>query len=165
MQNWNQNKVQETIDQFKNPFKFWLFKWRLLPGAGFFGLKINQLTATSCEVGVNYGWRSRNPFKNMYFAAQCAAGELATGAVAIVVSKGFEYPILMLVSHVEAEFTKKAVGKIAFTCDEGSQMIQVIQDGILHNKSRLFRATAIGKDEQGDIVSKVYLTWSFKAKK
>jgi Domain of unknown function (DUF4442) len=164
MTNWSQTQAQKTITQLTNPFKFWLFKWTMLPSAGFMGLSMKSLDATQCQIGLKYGWRSKNPFKSIYFAAQCAAGELATGAVATVVSNGFDQKILMLVTHVEAEFTKKAVGNITFTCNEGNAMIGTIQDGILNNEARQYRATAIGIDQQGDVVSKVYLTWSFKAK-
>ncbi len=164
MTNWSQTQAQKTIDQFSNPFKFWLFKWTMLPPAGFMGLKMKSLDANQCQVGIKYGWRSKNPFKSIYFAAQCAAGELATGAVAMVVANGFDEKILMVVTHVEAEFTTKAVGNITCTCNEGKLMIGTIQDGILNNQAKLYRATAVGIDEKGDIVSKIYITWSFKAK-
>jgi hypothetical protein len=165
MSEWSLSRSQKTIDQFNNPFKFWLFKWRLLPAAGFIGLKMTSLEAKKCTVSIKYGWRNRNPYQSMYFAAQCAAGELATGAIATVISKGFVENILMLVVSVEAEFTKKAVGNIAFTCNEGESMLGVIQNAIVSDAARIFRATAIGTDEKGDIVSKIYISWSFKYKK
>ncbi len=165
MSEWSQSRSQKSIDQFNNKFKFWLFKWTKLPAAWFMGLQIKNLEAKKCTVGIKYSWRNKNPFKSMYFAAQCAAGELATGAVAIVISKGFSEEILMLVTSVEAEFTKKAVGNIAFTCDEGETMIGVIQNAIVSDAPRVFRATAIGKDEKGDVVSRIYISWSFKYKK
>ena len=165
MSNWNISRTEKSIAQFSNPFKFWLFKWAMLPAAGFMGLRIKNLEAKKCTVSIKYGWRNRNPFKSMYFAAQCAAGELATGAVAIVVSKGFEEKILMLVTSVEAEFTKKAVGTISFSCDEGETMLGVMQNAIVSDEARVFRATAVGTDEKGEIVSKIYISWSFKYKK
>lgn len=165
MSEWSQTRSQKSIDQFNNKFKFWLFKWTMLPAAAFMGLKVKSLEAKKCSIAIKYGWRTRNPFKSMYFAAQCAAGELATGAVAIVVSKGFSETILMLVTSVEAEFTKKAIGNITFTCDEGETMIGVIQNAIVADEARVFRATAIGTDEQGAVVSRIYISWSFKYKK
>ena len=101
-----------------------------------YGLKIKNLEAKKCTVGIKYGWRSRNPYKSMYFAAQCAAGELATGALATIISKGFSEKILMLVTSVEAEFKKKAVGNISFTCDEGETMVGVIQNAIVSDEDR-----------------------------
>ena len=165
MSEWSLSRSQKTIDKFRNPFKFWLFKFTQLPAAWFMGLRMTSLEAKKCTISIKHGWRNKNPYQSMYFAAQCAAGELATGALAIVISKGFAENILMLVVSVEAEFTKKAVGNIAFTCTEGEAMLGVIQNAIVSDASRVFRATAIGTDEKGDVVSRIYVSWSFKYKK
>jgi hypothetical protein len=50
------------------------FLFRRLPAAWFLGLRVQSCDGAQAVVRLNYGWRSRNPFRSIYFAAQCAAG-------------------------------------------------------------------------------------------
>ena len=78
-----------------------------LPAAWFMGLHVKRCDLVKCEVALPFRWRSQNPFKSTYFAAQCAAGEMSTGllAMAHIEEAG---KVSMLVPHIEAEFFKKA---------------------------------------------------------
>jgi Domain of unknown function (DUF4442) len=164
MTKYNVEKSTKIANDFSNPFKFWLFQWTMLPPAAFMGIRVKSLTLQKAEISIKYGWRSRNPFKSMYFAAQCAAGELATGALCTAIGKGFDGNVLLLVKNMEAEFSKPAKGNIIFTCEEGDAIKATIQHAIETNQSKVHRATAIGTNETGEVVSKIYISWSFKYK-
>ncbi|HND87824.1 MAG TPA: DUF4442 domain-containing protein, partial [Saprospiraceae bacterium] len=56
--------------------------WKL-PAAWFMGIGVQHCEAGRAVVSLPYGWRSQNPFRSAYFAAQCAAGELSTGLLAL----------------------------------------------------------------------------------
>jgi hypothetical protein len=165
MSNWNQNKTEKAIKKLQNPFIFWAFKISKLPAAWFMGLKIDSLGIDKCIIGIRYSWFNKNPYQSMYFAAQCAAGELATGALAIGLIEGYDGKMLMLVKNIEAEFSKKAVGKIQFTCTQGDEMKSCFEEAISSDKSQVFKAIAVGTDASGEVVSRVNVYWSFKAKK
>ena len=70
----------------------------------------------------------------------------------------------MLVLDLSCKFTKKAVGKIQFVCDDGIIVKDAIQKAIDTNESVLCEMTSEGYDVQGDCVSSFRITWSFKTK-
>ncbi len=135
-----------------------------LPAAWFMGVRVKSCTTEVCEVKLPYGWRSQNPFRSTYFAAQCAAAEMSTGLMALAHIQG-ETPVSMLVTHIEAEFHKKADSTLVFTCKDGALLKEVIQKAIETREGQTFRATSVGTLPDGQIASKVYVLWSFKVKK
>jgi hypothetical protein len=74
-------------------------------------------------------------------------------------------PVSMLVMHIEAEFYKKADQTILFTCEQGQAIQKTIQEALATGESRTFRAESVGTLPDGNIASKVWITWSFKTKK
>jgi hypothetical protein len=70
----------------------------------------------------------------------------------------------MLVVKLEAEFYKKAIGKINFTCDDGHKIEEAIEMCIQQNIGTTIQCISIGKNEAGDEVARFIFTWSFKAK-
>jgi hypothetical protein len=158
------HRIAEFQKKFSNSFllKFYLFS--KLPAAWFMGIRLKTIALNKAEVLLPYHWRSQNPFRSTYFAAQCAAGEFSTGILASLILAGFEQKISMLVTHVEAEFYKKATDITTFTCSDGQKLFDTVKDAVNTKEARAFRAESIGTNQQGEIVSKVWITWSFKAK-
>ena len=56
----------------------------------------------------------------MFWAVQGMAAELSTGALIILKIKQLNQKISMLVLRNEAQFTKKAKGRITFECKQGT---------------------------------------------
>ena len=75
---------QKLIQQMQSPLGFRAFLGLKLPLAAFAGLRVDEFTAERCAVSLPYGWRTQNPFNSIYFAAQCMAAELSTGALAML---------------------------------------------------------------------------------
>lgn len=142
--------------------KFLFFK---LPSAYWSGVRVKTIDQTVCTVTVKHKWINQNPFKSMYFAVQAMAAELSTGA--LVMKKIYESnkKISMLVANNKATFTKKATGKITFTCNDGNRIDQAIQDTIATGQGQTFWMKSIGVDEQGDTVSEMDFEWTIKLKK
>jgi hypothetical protein len=63
----------------------------------------------------------------MYFAVQAMAAELSTGALVISKIKESKRNISMLVANNTSNFTKKATGRITFTCTDGDLIEAAIQ--------------------------------------
>lgn len=158
------NRIAEFQKKFSNSFLLKLFLFKKLPGAWFMGIKLKSIQLDKAEVLLPYSWRSQNPYRSTYFAAQCAAGEFSTGIIASLILVGFEQKISMLVTNIEAEFYKKAVDVTTFTCIDGQKFFDVISEAVKTGEGKTFRAESIGTNQQGEIVSKVWITWSFKAK-
>ena len=140
-----------------------LHLFKNLPAAWFMGIKVKQVTAERAEITLPYGWRSQNPFKSIYFAAQCAAGEFSTGILAMLALEG-RGKVSMLVSHIETEFLKKATSKTTFTCEQGLEVFAAVEKAIQTKEPQILTMISTGVQETGEVVSIVKLTWSFKAK-
>ena len=105
-----------------NPIFFKLFLIFKLPLAFVAGVKLKSLNDTDSTVQLKYGYLNKNPFKSIYFAALSMAGELASGMLAASFTYKNKPVISMLVVGVNVEFSKKAVGLINFTCNQGKEI-------------------------------------------
>ena len=100
----------------------------------------------------------------MFWAVQGMAAELATGALIIMKIKQLNQKISMLVIKNEAQFTKKAKGRITFRCTQGLDIDKVLQTTIESGAGQTITLTAEGRDEVGDIVATFNFLWSLKQK-
>lgn len=151
------------LRRVNNNFLFQLFQLWKLPAAWFMGLRIEHCDTNSCTVRLPYGWRSKNPFRSVYFAAQCAAGEMSTGLLALAALQEHP-PVSMLVVKIEAEFLKKASATLRFSCDEGDLIESTIQQAIDSGQGQILRLCSVGRLPDGAEAARVWVTWSFKKK-
>ena len=136
-----------------------------LPIAKIAGLKLHFFDGRKSEVSVKLSWLNQNPFKSMFWAVQGMAAELSTGMLCISKIQNSGVKISMLVVGLQANFTKKAVGKIIFTCVQGEELDEVLKQAIESGEGQTLVMRSVGIDEQGDQVSEFLFTWSFKVKK
>lgn len=100
----------------------------------------------------------------MFWAVQGMAAELATGALMMAKIKATGHNVSMLVVQNEATFTKKAVGRITFTCEQGRDVDHTLDSAIATEAAGTVWLTATGTDESGDQVSVFNFKWSVKLK-
>ncbi len=136
-----------------------------LPMGFISGLKIVQLQEAGASVSVRFKWVNQNPFKSIYFAVLSMGAELSTGVLGFANIYKRNPSVSMLVTKVEGEFYKKAVGTIIFTCNNGNEVSQAIQESIATGNGIAVPCTSIGVNEQGEVVAKFVFEWSFKGKK
>lgn len=153
--------AQKTRKAFLNPWKLRLFFLNNLPSALFWGLKIKSADAQQCQVLLPFSWYSKNPFRSIYFAAQCGAAELSTGTLAILALAG-KPALSMLVLDVTTTFTKKANGPTTFTCEDGQKVISTVNQVLETGVPQTITMTSTGRLADGTVVSKTELTWTFK---
>ncbi len=135
-----------------------------LPSAYWCGVRVTAINQQTCSVKVRHRWINQNPFRSMYFAVQAMAAELSTGAMVIAGIQASEKKISMLVAQNNAEFTKKAVGKITFTCADGEVVREKIAQAIQTGEGQKFWMKSVGKDEKGDQVAVFNFEWTIKTK-
>ncbi|MGY6523174.1 MAG: DUF4442 domain-containing protein [Mongoliitalea sp.] len=155
-------EAEKYLSRMTNPFIFWWAMFFKLPSAVFWRLKIKSLSLEKCEVSIPFFWRSQNPFQSIYFAALAGAAELSTGALCQLGMAG-KGKFSMLVVDFRAEYHKKANQKIIFTCDQGVELTQII-DSLQPQQTGSLTMISTGRNSQGDVVAKFYVTWSFKRK-
>lgn len=146
-----------------SPWKLKLFMLGQLPMGLLAGLRVVAFDERRAAVTIRYGYLTKNPFRSVYFACLAMAAELASGVQGMVrTAEGA--PVSMLVVGLEGAFTKKAVGRITFTCEDGEAIAQAVAATRADGEGRAVLCTSTGRDEAGDEVAVFRLTWSFKAK-
>lgn len=135
-----------------------------LPSAYLCGVKLKELDSSKAVVTVTHKWINQNPFKSMYFAVQSMAAELSTGAIVIKKIKESGNNISMLVTNHSGRFTKKAVGKITFTCNNGVLIDEALNRTIATGEGQTIVMKSVGINENGEQVSEYEFEWSIKLK-
>ena len=146
------------------PIKLNTFTFFKLPSAFWSGVRVKSISPEICQTSVKHGWFNQNPFKSMYFAVQAMAAEFTTGALVMYRIKESGKDISMLVAQNKAVFTKKATGRIIFTCNQGDLIAEVIQKAIDTNEGQTVWLTSIGVNEKGEQVSEMQFEWTLKAR-
>ena len=145
-------------------FQLHLFLFLKIPVSWIAGVRLDKMDDEQCITKVKHGWLNQNPFNSMFWAVQGMAAEFSTGFLCAEKIRKSEKKISMLVVQNQAVFTKKAVGKIKFFCNQGKELDTVLQKAIETGEGQTFTMFSEGKDEKGDTVSKFQFTWSFKVK-
>jgi len=141
--------------------KFLMFK---LPSAYLCGVKLKELDNIKSVVKVKFRWINQNPFNSMYFAVQSMAAELTTGAIVIKKIRESGKSISMLVTNHNGAFSKKAVGLITFTCNDGSLIDEALKRTIATGEGQTITMKSMGVNEKGEEVSAYEFEWSVKLK-
>jgi len=141
--------------------RFLIFK---LPSAYLCGVRLKELDDSKTIVTVTHRWINQNPFNSMYFAVQSMAAELTTGALVIKKIKESGKQISMLVTNHNGTFTKKAVGKIIFTCADGHLLDEALNRTIENGEGQTILMKSVGINEKGEQVSAYEFEWSVKLK-
>lgn len=144
----------------------WLFKSFMffkLPMGLISGLKVKSINEDEVTVQVKYKWVNTNPFKSLYFAVLSMAAEMSTGLLSLLYVQD-DFAMSILVVKMEAEFFKKAVGKISFKCKDGNLIREAVGRAKESGEGVTFETNSVGYDESNSIVAQFKITWSVKKK-
>jgi len=141
-------------------FKYTLFTLFKLPAAWLMGVRLTHLDEESAIASVRHRWINQNPFQSMFWAVQGMAAEFPTGILITSEIRRQKRDISMLVLNNKANFSKKAKGRIHFTCTQGKEVKDAIASLIATRKPQTIWLDAIGKDTQGDVVSSFSFEWT-----
>ncbi|MFT5677918.1 MAG: hypothetical protein ACI825_000778 [Planctomycetota bacterium] len=147
------------------PKGFNAFLMMKLPSAYFCGVRLKSVNNETCVTTVKYKWINQNPFNSMFWAVQGMAAELSTGALTLGYIREAGVSVSMLVANNKASFTKKAKGRVKFTCNDGLAMKKAIDQTIATGEGQVCWMHADGIDEDGDVVSSFAFEWTVKRKK
>ena len=151
-------KMAVSISKF-NTFTF--FK---LPSAWWCGVRLRYIDQQKAIVTVKHKWFNQNPFNSMFWAVQGMAAELSTGAMMIDQINATGKKISMLVANNKANFTKKATGKITFTCEDGHLIKEALEKTIATGEGQTVWMKSIGVNTDGVVVSTFEFEWTVKLK-
>jgi hypothetical protein len=145
------------------PVALWM--WKTLPLAAFAGVRVVRLDEQACAVRLPGGWRTQNPFRSTYFAAQAMAAEMSTGAPALVLREDAPASVAMLVVGLRATYSKKLVGEGTFTFEDVAGMRAAIEKAAASDPPQAFTARSVGRDAAGDVVAAFDVDWSFRRRR
>ncbi len=145
--------------------KFNTFTFFKLPSAWWSGVRVKYIDDNKTVVTVKHRWFNQNPFKSMFWAVQGMAAELSTGAMVINKIKESGVKISMLVANNKANFSKKAIGKITFTCEDGYLIQEALDKTIASGEGQTFWMKSVGVNEAGVVVSTFNFEWTVRVKK
>lgn len=147
-----------------SPSKLNTFLFFKLPSAFWSGVRVKSISKSQCVATVTYRWFNQNPFNSIYFAVQAMAAELTTGALVMIQIKNSGKKISMLVANNNSNFSKKATGRISFTCNDGHLIEEAIQKTIATGEGQTIWMKSIGQNEKEEVVSEMNFEWSIKLK-
>lgn len=164
MNNWINPHTEAFFDQARSGIKMKLFLLYKLPMAWLAGCRVEHLDARKCTISVPFKWLNQNPFQSTYFAVLSMAGEMSQGLIAYGTVYKADPQIAMIVTAVQADFIKKAKGRIFFTCDNGDLLLDTVRRAIGSAEGAKQWVESIGRNEEGEEVARFRVEWSFKAK-
>jgi len=144
--------------------KYNTFTFFKLPAAWWCGVRLKYIDKEKAVVTVRYKWFNQNPFKSMFWAVQGMAAEFSTGTMVVNQIKETGKNISMLVASNTANFSKKARGKITFTCKDGHLIKQALNKAITTGEGQTVWMESIGVNEDGVVVSTFKFEWTLKLK-
>jgi hypothetical protein len=154
--------AEKRRQQLLRPLLFRLWLWKTLPLAACAGLRLRRISEDGCEVALPGGWRTQNPFRSTYFAAQAMAAEMSTGALASLLVLGHPASVAMLVTGLRASFTKKIVGESHFAFTDVAGMRDAVLRTVESGEPETFVARSVGRTADGTVAAEFEITWSFK---
>lgn len=144
------------------PGRFRLFLFLKIPLAFIAGIRLNQVSKEACSLSLRHRWWNQNPFKSIYFGAMAMCAEISTGLLVMNRIQAENANVSMLVTNMKADFTKKATGKITFTCTLDNEFEKTFQSVLISDEGQTHTLRSVGIDQDGDEVATFYFTWSIK---
>ena len=146
-------------------FQISLFTLLRLPSVWLCGIRVTLLEQSFCEAKVKHRWINQNPFNSMFWAVQGMAAELTTGMLLIQEIQISKRKVSMLVLNNKANFSKKAQGRITFSCNSADLITNAIKKLLETDKPQTLWLTSKGMDENNDLVSTFEFEWTLLIKK
>ncbi len=147
-----------------SPSKINTFLFFKLPSAWWCGVRLKHMDEQKAITTVKHRWINQNPFKSMFWAVQGMAAELATGIMVTDQIRKSGKRISMLVANNTASFSKKATGRITFTCEDGHLIQDAISATIASGEGQTIWMKSVGVNTDGVVVSTFKFEWTLKVK-
>ncbi|MEH6681738.1 MAG: DUF4442 domain-containing protein [Sediminicola sp.] len=141
-----------------------VFTFFKLPSAWWCGVRLRYMDSERAVVTVRHRWINQNPFNSLFWAVQGMAAELSTGAMVIQRIKESNRKISMLVANNNANFSKKATGRITFSCNDGARIQEALDRTIATGEGQTFWMRSVGVDAEGAVVSTFNFEWTVRLK-
>ena len=158
-------KQIKLLKRVTNSTLFTFFLLTKLPMGWIAGIRVKSLSKETCITSVPFKRLNKNPFKSIYFAVQSMAAELSTASPCLLAIEGKKPSVAFIIVDMKANFFKKAIDRVYFTCEDGAKAFNAVENAIQTGDASQATFKTVGKMKDGTIVSEFEFTWSFKQRK
>lgn len=137
--------------------------WTQMPLLAMVGPRVKELDEKSCRVELPFGFRNRNIFGTMYFAASMMAAEAATGVLVLYHGAKRSDKQRFIVRNVAADFIKPARSTVVFECLEGQVIADAFEEAARTGERVERTLEVVGRREDGQVVARVTVQWTWRA--
>ena len=141
------------------------FTFFKLPSAWWCGVRLKYMDDVKAIATVKHRWFNQNPFNSMFWAVQGMAAEFTTGIMVTTQIQETGKKISMLVQNNNANFSKKATGRITFTCEDGHLIKDALAKTIETGQGQTIWMKSVGVNTDGVVVSTFNFEWTVRIKK
>jgi len=99
-----------------------LWALRHIPLLAWIRPRVVEDSPERCVIAVPLSRRTRNHLGSMYFGALCAGADAAAALIGLAATRGEASLYSILFKDVKGEFVKRAEGEVYFTCEQGSEI-------------------------------------------
>lgn len=156
------NEQQKLVSKLQSSLNLKLYMLNKLPMGLLAGLRVRELNENRTQVSVPYKNLNKNPFKSIYFAVQSMAAEMSTALACTIATHGHSPSVALIIVNLKAEFSKKATGRVYFTCEENHKAFEAVAKCIETGEATQATLHTVGKMKDGTEVARFEFTWSFK---
>ncbi len=125
-------------------------------------MRLQYLDSERAVASVRHRWVNQNPFRSLFWAVQGMAAELSTGALVMDKIRRSGRDVAMLVVSNKSTFSKKATGKITFSCEDGKKMDDALDKAIQSGEGQTIWMKSTGTNEEGVCVSTFEFEWTIR---
>lgn len=145
-------------------WKYQLFLLTKLPMGFLARLKVDSINENEVIVSVPYNKLNSNPFQSTYFGVLAMAAELSTGIPSRAAIYEATPKTSMLVTGLNAQFTKKAKGRTRFICKDTQKIYQAVQKTNQTGEWETADVETIGYNDNNEIIAKFTYQWSYRTR-
>ena len=158
------DRIEKGFVQLRSPWKVAAFTATMMPLGAMAGLRIDHVDRDGCVTSLPGGWRTQNPFKSMFWAAQGMAAEMATGVPALVGVREAPVPVRMILAGCEGQFVRMCKTRARFVFERADLVWEALETTLATGESVECPLPVVGYDAHGEEVSRWRFTWSFRAR-
>jgi len=128
--------------------------------------KIMHLNERSVEIKIPLKRRTKNHLGSMYFGALSVGADITGGFLAMICIQNSKRKVALIFKDFKADFLKRAEGDVHFRCNQGSDIIRLVEKTIDsgQRENMIVNIDAYVPSISDDIVANFELTLSLKEK-
>jgi acyl-coenzyme A thioesterase PaaI-like protein len=155
--------VEKTMRQWRRMLR--IMGWWYIPMIGYVRPKLERIDDNTAVISIRLRRRTKNHLKSMYFGALAVGADVAAGLHVFYFSEKLGVKPSFAFKSMKADFHKRAMGTVLFTCEDGQKVKQLVgtakdtgerQNAFVHVKACT---------EDGEVVAVFEMEISVKCKK